>query len=41
MHYKCYKVNFERGDSYTHPPDWIKRKKPTRNPETEGDKFFR
>ena len=24
MYYKCHKINFSRGGSYFHSPDWIK-----------------
>ena len=27
LHYKCQKINFKRGGSYTDSPDWIKKKK--------------
>ena len=27
LHYKCHKINFKRGGSYTDSPDWIKKKK--------------
>ena len=27
LHYKCHKINLNRGGSYLHFPDWIKNKK--------------
>ena len=27
LHYKCYKINFERGGSYIDSPGWIKNLK--------------
>ena len=38
MHYKCHRVNFKRGGSYTDSPDWIK--KAIINPKNEDDKCF-
>ena len=38
--YKCHKVNFRRGGSYTNSPDWIKKKKATINLENKDDKCF-
>ena len=32
LHYKCHKLNPNRGGSYTDSPDWIKNKKTTINP---------
>ena len=32
LHYKCYKINLNRGRSYIDSPDWIKNKKATINP---------
>ena len=26
-HYKCHEVNFKRGSSYVHSPNWIKKEK--------------
>ena len=40
MYYKCHKVNFKRGGSYTDSPDWIKKKKPTINLKNTYDKLF-
>ena len=40
MYYKCHKVNFKRGGSYTDSPDWIKKKKATINPKNTDDKCF-
>ena len=40
MYYKCHKVNFRRGGSNNDSPDWIKKKKATRNPKNEDDKCF-
>ena len=40
MYYKCHKVNFKRGGSYTDPPDWIKKEKPTINLKNTYDKLF-
>ena len=31
MHYKCFQVNFKSGGSYIDSPDWIKKKKATKN----------
>ena len=38
MYYKCHKVNFKRGGSNIDSPDWIKKKKATRNPRNTDDK---
>ena len=38
MYYKCHKVNFRPGGSYTDSPDWIK--KAAINPKNEDDKCF-
>ena len=40
MYYKCHTESFNYGGSYIDPPDWIKNKKETINPENEGDKCF-
>ena len=40
MYYKRHKVNFKRGDSCIDSPDWIKRKKTTKNPKNTDDKCF-
>ena len=40
MHYKCHKVNFRCGGSYTDSPDWIKKKTATINPKNKDDKCF-
>ena len=31
LYCKCHKINFKRGGSYIHSPDWIKNKKATIN----------
>ena len=33
LNYKCHKINFKRGGSYTDSPDWIKMKKVMINPK--------
>ena len=38
--YKCHKINFTHGGSYTDSPDLIKKKKATINLKTTDDKFF-
>ena len=45
MYHKCYKVNFRRGGSYIHSPDWIKldkknKKNATINSKNKLDKCF-
>ena len=40
MYYKCHKVNFKCGGSYIDSPDWIKKKKATRNPKNTDNKCF-
>ena len=40
MYYKCRKVNFIRGGSYTDSTDWIKKKKAAINPQNTDDKCF-
>ena len=40
MYYKCHKVNFKRGGSYTYSPDWIKKKIATINPKNTDNKCF-
>ena len=41
MHYKCLKINLNRGVSYIDSPDWIKNKKATINPNNKKDnKYF-
>ena len=35
LHYKCHKINPNRGGSYIDSPDWIKNKKATINPINE------
>ena len=37
MHYKCLKINLNRGVSYIASPDWIKNKKATINPINKKD----
>ena len=37
FHYKCHKVNPNRGGSYIDSPDWIKNKKATTNPINKKD----
>ena len=37
LHYKCHKINLNRGGSYLHFPDWIKNKKAIINPITIKD----
>ena len=31
LQYKCHRINYKRGGSYTDSPDWIKNKKATIN----------
>ena len=38
MYYQCNKVNFKRGGSYIHSPDWLK--KAIINLKNEDDKCF-
>ena len=41
LFYKCYKINSNRGGSYTDSPDWIKNKKATINLINKKDnKYF-
>ena len=40
MYYKCHKVCFKCGGSYTDSPDWIKKKKATINLKNKDDKCF-
>ena len=40
MNYKCYEVNYIRGDSYIDFPGMIKKKKSTINPKNADDKCF-
>ena len=40
LYYKCHKVNFKRGGSYIHSPDWMKEIKATINPKNIDDKCF-
>ena len=37
MHYKCHKINLNRGESYIDFPDWIKNKTVTINPINKKD----
>ena len=38
---KSHKVNFIRGGSYNDSPDWIKKKKTTRNSKNTDNKLFK
>ena len=40
FYYKCRKINFKHGGSYTDSPDWIKKKKATINSKNTDDKCF-
>ena len=41
LHYKCHKINPNRGGSYIDSRDWIKNKKVTINPiNKKGNKCF-
>ena len=40
MYHKCHKVNFRRGGSYIHSPDWIKKKKAIINPKKQMINVF-
>ena len=41
MHYHLQKTSLKRKDrSYTDSPEWLKNKKATINPKTNGDNFF-
>ena len=40
LYYKCHKINFRRGGSYTNSRDWIKNNKATINPKNKDDKCF-
>ena len=40
LYYKCHKINFKRGGSYTDCPDCIKKKKATINPKNTDGKCF-
>ena len=40
FHYKCHKINLNRGGSDIVSPDWIKNKKTTINPINKKDKCF-
>ena len=37
LHYKCHKINQNRGGSYIDSPDWIKNKRETINPVNKKD----
>ena len=37
LYYKCHKINFSWGESYTDSPDWIKNKNATINPIKKKD----
>ena len=37
LHYKCHKINLNRGGSYIDSPDWIKNKKTAINPINKKD----
>ena len=37
LHYKCYKINTNRGGSYIDSPDWIKNKKAAINHVNKKD----
>ena len=37
LHYKCHKINLNRGGSYIDSPYWIKSKKATMNPINKND----
>ena len=40
MYYKCHKVNFKRGGQCFDSPNWVKKKKVTKNPKIEDSKCF-
>ena len=40
LYYKCHKINFKRGWSYTDSLDWMKKKKATTNPKNTNDRCF-
>ena len=40
LYYKCHKINFKRGGSYTDSPEWRKKKKATINPKNPNDECF-
>ena len=40
LHYKCHKINFKCGGSYTDFLEWIKKKKATINPKNTDEKCF-
>ena len=40
LHYKCYKIGFNRGGSYIESHNWINDKKVTTNPQNNDDKCF-
>ena len=40
LSYICRKINVKCGGSYIDSPDWIKKKKATRNPKNYDDKCF-
>ena len=37
LHYKCYKINPNCGESYRNSFDWIKTKRPIMNPINKND----
>ena len=40
LHYKCHKINLNRGGLYLDSHNWIKTKKATTDPVNDDDKFF-
>ena len=41
LHWKCHKINLERGGSYIDSPNLIKHKNAIKNPINYDDKYFK
>ena len=41
LYYSLHKISLNRGGSYIDSPSWIKHKKPTINPKSKDNKYFR
>ena len=40
LHYNLHKISLNRGRSNTDPPEWLKEKKATINPQSNDDEYF-
>ena len=41
LHYHLHRISLKRGESYIDPPEWLKNKKATINPQNKDNECFK